>query len=225
MEQKTINRHSIIYISDDAKKKIYETLSNNLEGDSLRLAKEIFKENQKIPGFVRRDEPKLDHIAIGFVHYCRIDDNRLRLGTYVHKKDILTVMSPYDLLHRKAYSLNLSLECMKVLASLTQMADLYDLKVGVFGSAALELATDLPYVDEASDIDLLIKAAPYEKLLDFYRCAKENFKGINLDFEVELPNGYGVKLAEIFMETKTILGKSLSDVRLLERSEVMQCLR
>ena len=31
-------------------------------------------------------------------------------------------------------------------------------------------------------MDLLIKPAPYDKLLEFYRTAKENFNGINMDF-------------------------------------------
>ena len=46
-----------------------------------------------------------------------------------------------------------------------------------------------------------------------------------MDFELDLPNGYGVKLAEIFMETQTVLGKSLEDVSLLNRKDVMQYLK
>ena len=95
----------------------------------------------------------------------------------------------------------------------------------MLGSAALELATGLPYTDEASDIDILLKPAPYDKLLDFYRTAKENFGEIPMDFELDLPNGYGVKLAEVFMDTKTVLGKSLDNVEILNRKDIMQYLK
>ena len=46
-----------------------------------------------------------------------------------------------------------------------------------------------------------------------------------MDFELDLPNGYGVKLAEVFMDTKTVLGKSLDNVEILHRKDIMQYLK
>ena len=46
-----------------------------------------------------------------------------------------------------------------------------------------------------------------------------------MDFELDLPNGYGVKLAEVFMETQTVLGKSLDDINLLSRKDIMEYLK
>ena len=65
----------------------------------------------------------------------------------------------------------------------------------------------------------------YNRLLQFYRAAQACCNEINMDFELDLPNGYGVKLAEMFMETQTVLGKSLEDVSLLNRKDVMQYLK
>ena len=114
---------------------------------------------------------------------------------------------------------------MQIVRQLYELAYVFDLQIGVLGSAALELITGLPYTDENSDIDLIVKPAGYNRLLQFYRAAQACCNEIKMDFELDLPNGYGVKLAEIFMETQTVLGKSLEDVSLLNRKDVMQYLK
>ncbi|MGM9520247.1 MAG: phosphoribosyl-dephospho-CoA transferase MdcG domain-containing protein, partial [Phascolarctobacterium sp.] len=149
---------------------------------------------------------------------------RIRIGAFTEMQDVETIMTPYEVMQRKAFTVEEPTHCMQTILALYKMADQFDLQIGVLGSAALELVTGLPYTDEASDVDILLKPAPYEKLLDFYRTAKENFADIPLDFELDLPNGYGVKLAEVFMETKTVLGKSLDNVDLLYRKDIMQYL-
>ena len=134
-------------------------------------------------------------------------------------------MTPYEVMERKAFTVDEATPCIDTVIKLYGLAGSYDLQVGILGSAALELATGLPYTDEASDIDILVKPAPYDKLLDYYRTAKENFSEIPMDFELDLPNGYGVKLAEVFMDTKTVLGKSLDNVEILHRKDIMQYLK
>ena len=96
--------------------------------------------------------------------------------------------------------------------------------LGYARNSGLEIATGLPYTDEASDLDFLIKPAEYLKLESFYAECRAEFKNINMDFELELPNGYGVKLAEIFMQTRTVLGKSIKNVDLLYKKDIMQYL-
>ena len=102
------------------------------------------------------------------------------------------------------------------------------IRIGAF-TAADDIVTimtpGLPYTDDNSDIDLIVKPAGYNRLLQFYRAAQACCDDINMDFELDLPNGYGVKLAEMFMETQTVLGKSLEDVSLLNRKDIMQYLK
>lgn len=224
MDKKELKRHDLVFISTEGKDKIWNELSKSYSEDTIQLVTDIFKGNDDIPGFARRSEKREDAEAVGFVHYRRIHGNRLRIPAFVESRNIVMIMTPYEIMQRKAFTVEESSECIKTIIELYVLATSMDLHIGVLGSAALELATGLPYTDEASDIDLLIKPAPYDKLLEFYRTAKENFSGINMDFELDLPNGYGVKLAEVFMNTQTLLGKSMDDVNLLPRKEVIKYL-
>ena len=225
MDKTQLKRHNLVFVSQHGKDKIWEEISQNYQGEALELVRDVLKGDHNIPGFVRRDDAQPNAVAIGFVHQRRLQGNRIRIGAFTEMQDIDGIMTPYEVMERKAFTVDEATHCIDTVIKLYGLAGSYDLQVGVLGSAALELATGLPYTDEASDIDILVKPAPYDKLLDFYRTAKENFGEIPMDFELDLPNGYGVKLAEVFMDTKTVLGKSLDNVEILHRKDIMQYLK
>lgn len=224
MDKTQLKRHDLVFVSAAGKRKIWNELAAHYNGEVLRMVEEVLCGTVDVPGFVRRSEERPGKIALGFVHHRRLNDNRLRIAAFAEPQDVVIAMSPYEVMQRRAFAFDAPNLCVETLLKLYSLAAEYDLQIGALGSAALELATDLPYTDDESDIDLLIKPAAYEKLLDFYRTAQENFGQIKLDFELDLPNGYGVKLAEIFMDTKTVLGKSLDDVNLLYRTDIMKYL-
>lgn len=224
MDKTQLKRHDLVFVSAAGKEKIWQELSGSYTGDAWQMLQEVLRGTTDVPGFVRRSDERPEEVALGFVHHRRLQGNRIRIGAFTAMQDIVMVMSPYEVMQRKAFAFEAPTQCMATLLQLYGLAAEYDLQIGALGSAALELATDLPYTDDASDVDLLIKPAAYEKLLDFYRTAQENFGHIKLDFELELPNGYGVKLAEIFADTRTVLGKSLDDVNLLYRADIMKYL-
>lgn len=224
MDKTQLKRHDLVFVSPAGKQKIWREISVDYTGDAREMVQGVLCGAADVPGFVRRSEERPAEIALGFVHHQRLKGNRIRIAAFTVMQDIVMVMSPYEVMQRKAFAFEAPTQCMATLLQLYGLAAEYDLQIGALGSAALELATDLPYTDDASDVDLLIKPAAYEKLLDFYRTAQENFGQVRLDFELELPNGYGVKLAEIFADTKTILGKSLDDINLLYRKDIMKYL-
>lgn len=224
MDKTQLKRHDLVFVSAAGKQKIWRSLSDKYTGDALAMVRDVLLGGADVPGFVRRSEEQSDAVAIGFVHHQRLQGNRIRIAAFADVSDIVMTMTPYEVMQRRAFAADMPTDGMETLLNLYALAEDYDLQVGVLGSSALELATGLPYTDEASDIDLLIKAAPYDRLQDFYRMARENFCGIKMDFELDLPNGYGVKLPEIFTDTKTVLGKSLDDVALLYRTDIMKYL-
>lgn len=224
MDKTQLKRHDLVFVSSAGKNKIWQELSGNYTGEARHMLQDVLHGAAYIPGFVRRSEERPADIALGFVHHQRLQGNRLRIGAFAAMQDVVMVMSPYEIMQRRVFAADTPNQCMETLLKLYGLAAEYDLQIGALGSAALELATDLPYTDDASDVDLLIKPAAYEQLLDFYRTAQENFGHVKLDFELELPNGYGVKLAEIFTDTRTVLGKSLDDVNLLYRADIMKYL-
>ena len=213
MDETQLKRHNLVFISKQGKDKIWSDISPRYDGESKHLAEEVLQGNVGIPGFIRRnDAENTEGIAIGFVHHKRIDGNRIRIGACTAADDVVTIMTPYEVLTRRAFAFTTRNRCMQIVRQLYELAYVFDLQIGVLGSAALELITGLPYTDE-------------NRLLQFYRAAQACCNEIKMDFELDLPNGYGVKLAEIFMETQTVLGKSLEDVSLLNRKDVMQYLK
>ncbi|MGM9583719.1 MAG: malonate decarboxylase holo-[acyl-carrier-protein] synthase [Phascolarctobacterium sp.] len=224
MDKTQIKRHNLVFVSQRGKDKIWQELAPKYQGNELELVRDVLQGSRSIPGFIRRDDERPGCVAIGFVHQKRLQGNRIRIAAFTELQDIDAIMNPYEVMQRKAFTVEEPTHCIETVLKLYALADKFDLQVGVLGSAALELATGLPYTDEASDVDLLLKPAPYERLLDFYRTAKENFCDVPMDFELDLPNGYGVKLAEVFMDTKTVLGKSLDNVDILSRKDVMKFL-
>lgn len=224
MDKTQLKRHDLVFVSRQGKDKIWQSIAAKYTGLPGELVEDVLQGEYDIPGFVRRSDDKSDAVPIGFVHHKRIDGNRIRIGAFTSVDDIVTVMTPYEVMQRKAFAYEAKTPCIEVVSKLYALSEVFDLQVGVLGSAALELVTGLPYTDENSDIDLVIKPAPYNRLLQFYRAAQASFGTINMDFELDLPNGYGVKLAEVFMDTQTVLGKSLDDVNLLSRKDIMQYL-
>ena len=225
MDKTQLKRHDLVFVSKQGKDKIWQAIAAKYTGLQAKLVDEVLQGEVDIPGFVRRSDEKTEAIALGFVPHQRIEGNRLRIGAFTSATDIVTVMTPYEVIQRKAFADKTKSPCIEEVSRLFALAEVFDLQIGVLGSAALEMVTGLPYTDENSDIDLLIKPAPYNRLLQFYRAALASCENMNMDFELDLPNGYGVKLAEIFMETQTVLGKSLDDVNLLSRKDIMEYLK
>mgnify|MGYP000019474106 FL=1 len=223
MDNTQLKRHNLVFLTEAGRKSVLQRVTQQIKNkEALKAAEEIFCAAVEVPGIIRRDDDSTDcGIAIGFVHYCRMDGNRLRIATYAKTEEIKKIVSVYALTacHNQKRT-----ECMRIIDAITELATDNNLKIGILGSAGMELVTGMPYTDECSDIDILLKPAPYNVLQQFYSKVKSLSNQINMDFELELPNGYGVKLAELFMNTSTVLGKSIKDVDLLNKKEIMQML-
>lgn len=223
MDKTKLNRHDLIEISTTERYRIFATLQEFYQGEELIKLQDLFKGDVSIPGIVRRaEQAESKLVALGFVHPTRGAQKRFRVANFAYYGQIERQLTPYNVLELDFKAGNSCLNCLQQLNSLARN---YQLELGVLGSAALEIATGLKYTDSASDIDLLIKASNYEQLLTFYQAAINITKGVKLDVEIELPNGYGIKLAELARDSNTILGKSIKDVQLLSKKEIINFLK
>lgn len=221
MDKKKIKRHNLVFISDEAKQKILVDFKDNPD---YQLLEELFEGPIDTPGFIRRPDSVIDNdcISLGFVHSSRYNGKRFRFGVEILRKHAVALLTPYDVFEQyiRKDVLDDASYLYIYLKQIKDLAKVYNVKLGILGSISLELITGRSYTDENSDIDLLVSPAPYETLQQFYKEANALNKTINLDLEVDLPNGFGVKLTEVFMETSMVLGKSLNEVKLLYRSEI-----
>jgi phosphoribosyl-dephospho-CoA transferase len=220
-------RHTLLDISNAGREAILEELSGNgcddgRHRESWSRVLLPMKAGARIPGIVRRDEQSFrpGYVPIGFSSPELGGEGRLRIAAFAQQKDIIRVTSPYDLTWLPVPPRT---ACMQTLAVVRVTAESLGLELGVWGSAALELYTELPYTHMTSDLDLLVKAAPVKVLFDFLAeiLALERGFGLRIDVEVDLPDGYGVQLKEVLGHGRTVLGKSLTDVRLLPRAQLL----
>ena len=146
MDETQLKRHNLVFISKQGKDKIWSDISPRYDGESKHLAEEVLQGNVDIPGFIRRnDAENTEGIAIGFVHHKRIEGNRIRIGAFTAADDIVTIMTPYEVLTRRAFAFTTRNRCMQIVRQLYELAYVFDLQIGVLGSAALELITGMPY--------------------------------------------------------------------------------
>lgn len=224
-------RHTLVDVNDPARQRILAGLCQGYPCDDTlqqNYARVLLPQaaGARIPGIVRRHEEPLahDHVAVGFCSPNRGSQGRLRLAALVPREDVIQVTSPYDLL-AGAPALP-PVACSKALALCRDQARALGLELGVWGSAALELYTGLPYTDRHSDLDLLVMPAPAPTLSRFLDTitAIEGRYDLRIDAELELSSGFGVHLKELFGQGRTILGKSRTEVSLLGREQVLEAL-
>ncbi len=179
----------------------------------------------RVPGIARRDEAHplatgaphytdADIVPIGFVYPYREYGMRVRHPSSVGGGDILRVTTPYELL---------SIEFGQRTAALRALASISgSFPLGVWGSAAMEIITGLPYTDTLSDVDLLVRGCRSDELSELSRevSAAEATFSIRIDVEVALVNGYGINLKEYLSSSPEVLAKGVSDVILINRDDV-----
>lgn len=219
-------RHTLVDISDAGRKSLLATMMSEECGRSIsfRQVSELLLPEfagARIPGIVRRADVVLpaDAVAVGFSGPCAGLDGRPRLAATIDVANIVGVLSPYLLMTMPIPERTLSL---RILQAAGELSGRLGLRLGVWGSAALEVCTGLPYTHQESDLDLLVAPAPLDvlaKFLDEIYELERQF-ALRIDVELDLPDGYGVQLKELLGSGRMILGKSLVDVALLSRDHI-----
>jgi phosphoribosyl-dephospho-CoA transferase len=172
----------------------------------------------RAPYAVVRRAPGADgFVAIGVRGLARAQ----RYGTWAHRSDIASVVSPESLQQVQPADTRRTLPSFVALAALQRdaCAALSVFVWGPTGSTGFELATQTPSVTEASDLDLLIRTpeplapgaarALFEQLQTLARRI-----GIRVDAQLETPAG-GVALAEWAAGKTRVLARHANGARLI----------
>jgi phosphoribosyl-dephospho-CoA transferase len=215
-------RHDLVWLSDAgldyALKNIQNCIPIEIEAIEKKLRSVLFSA-PPIPAIVRRQEEAngpLRALCVGFSFPEIIDGTRLRFASKVPLDCVIKHETPFDVLEYDEFNLP-DKEAIKVLKDI---GNKYHTRVGLFGSAALQLVTGLPYRQKKSDLDVyLLHDGSEGDLAHFFRQLSliEERYYIKIDAELECRGEYGVKLKELFGPGKTVLGKGLYDVILLEK--------
>lgn len=223
-KKKLVQRHDLLSITIAGRKTLLEDLKKKISSEELILANEVLQANY--PAIARREFNYFGKdIPCGIVHPLLQNGRRYRLGIFVPPHAVEKITTPYEVFTMDFSVRNNCLLALKKIIIFSKSSPNFTL--GIIGSAGLEICTGNFFTHDNSDLDLLVKNCDYQKTLELYSVISsigEKYS-TNIDLEIELSNGYGIKAAELLMDTKFILGKSLEMVTLLERATVMKLLK
>ncbi|MCL2130557.1 MAG: malonate decarboxylase holo-[acyl-carrier-protein] synthase [Treponema sp.] len=225
-------RHDLLWLSKAGREYALKNIQSCIPQVELNEKSMLILGPPLIPAIVRKQEAEqgeglqkaqlkaLDgYISAGFSSPVIIDGVRLRIGSKVLIDSIEKRLSPIDVVDL-AKTEKKSLPFLEILNGLARKGVKCNIKVGCFGSAALQLVTGLPYWRDGSDLDIYLQCNGTRGDLELF--FKEVLKyeeqsGITIDAEIEFPGFYGVKLKEFFAPGNLVLGKGLYDVKLFNK--------
>ena len=141
---------------------------------------------------------------------------RKRCVLFIPEEEIMSVCSPF------AVANSLVGDDSRIGQLLIRLSAVTGLRVGIFGSAALEYVSGYSYLTDTSDVDLIVEAEDRQVLYDLYHQLPEleHLCQTGLDIEVRFPGGRDVKLRELFRKQTEVLVKTVSGVDLVS-TEIM----
>lgn len=221
-----LQRHDMVLFKQDAAIDITKKLLkyHNINECNVVLSEwYLLLVNGLIPGIVRRDDDadriNKGDVPIGISLPLRVDGQRVRFACWIAKHDILRVITPFQV---PVLPFRASTKSLTVLKALMDEWPLAKSNLGIWGANALEIITGLNYTDAHSDLDIIICPEEKKALNNVYHLIEllEKKFQCRIDAELRLDNNYGVSLKEFFQQNKYILGKCLTDVSLLNKSDL-----
>jgi len=215
-------RHDLVWLSDEGVNFALRNIQSCVPFLPENEIEALLRSYPPIPAIVTRQDPAginpadKELLCVGFSFPVAIDGIRLRAGCKIPPESVVRRMTPFDVAGCGKYNFPAG----KLLKALVKAGRRRNIRAGCFGSAALQMVTALPYWNENSDLDiyLLHSGKRREPELFFQRLLSlEKRSGFTIDAEIECKGQYGVKLKELFAPGKTVLGKGLFSVVLLDK--------
>ena len=204
-------RHDLVFLSELGRQYVWEHLSPEYQEDPV-----VQKYFLQLPGIFRVQPPDLGEkmLSLGYSFPFRDGANRMRFAAQAPADEIVRVITPWEIPNMER---ELPYPYKTAMVELAQRAESAGLHFGVFGSAALQMATSLPYLHSKSDLDVIIAAARPEAIRSFYReltKVSDRFC-VGVDAELIVSETCYVKLGELMQGSKTILAKGSYHPQLL----------
>lgn len=215
-ENEYVKRHNLFYFRNAVRRQI---ISNN-DSERNRDLEELWNQYPQIPAICARQSPEVPEgwLDAGVSFPLRDGNGRRKFSIRVPLGEIWGVQTPWELTDYSRLPDGKIKDALQFVKDRKRPA----IRLGSFGSAALQIATELPYLDDASDVDLVIEGGSRDDVDEFRKTLLLAFEkyGISFDVELRINNEYYVKLQELFAGTGTVLAKSEYDVKLVEIQEI-----
>ena len=177
-----------------------------------------------LPVITRRQVLPGEAIPVGLSLPIRQDGGRYRLASCVPASEVESAVSPTQAAELCA---GRTLPVSGLVAELLCDAPSLGVSVGIFGSAALEAVTGLPYRHAGSDLDVLLiprDVPDMPALAGLLQRLEENYH-LSIDAELALGEIQYVKLKELCTGSRTVLVKGGQTPVLCSSRSVLESLR
>lgn len=177
-----------------------------------------------LPVITRRQVLPGEAIPVGLSLPIRQDGGRYRLASCVPASEVESAVSPTQAAELCA---GRTLPVSGLVAELLCDAPSLGVSVGIFGSAALEAVTGLPYRHAGSDLDVLLiprDVPDMPALAGLLQRLEENYQ-LSIDAELALGEIQYVKLKELCTGSRTVLVKGGQTPVLCSSRSVLESLR
>lgn len=200
----TIQRHTLLFLSRSGMQ--YAWAYQNAAYPSRKALEPHRDLLNIIPVIARRTCEAKGLVPIGVSFPIRENGVRWKMGSCVSGNEVTKAVTPEEAAFQCADANLVSSAMLKELLPLAQQAGI---GLGVFGSTAMAAVTGLPYLHDASDLDLVLTPEPGARLGAFGETLSllEVKYHIHADAEVALGEGYYGKLKELLSGSQTILAK------------------
>jgi len=216
-------RHTLCWLESSALEPLAKTLEETFHSlpPALQRAACEYLLSGSLPGIVRRGVHAAGTIPLGFCFPLRWQGNRLRLAVEVPETAVIRYAAPEQ---TASMPVGDSTGATRAFNALRQSWRWPELRLGVWGSVALEIVTPWLWTDSHSDLDILLVPHSFNKLAQCQEtlCKLEQQYQLRIDGEIHLSNGYAINIKEWFSGSSTLLAKSNIDVRLMTRQSVVE---
>jgi len=243
---KDFARHDLLEVSEKGRKEVAcqawdvkgllkasSWQSPSVRGHCKRVL-EYGLEGVCIPGIVRRftdsdidsarelygDIEQDDFVAVGFVISFMPESRRIRVPCVLHHKYVTGRTTPEQVAAMTFAPRTPALAALSVMKESVKG----EVKLGVWGSGALEIYTGLPYTDGRSDLDVVLMGASIDDVRNVVELADRLEKSflVRIDVEVQLDEGWGVNGRELVSGRDTVLVKGIREVKLAMREDLLR---
>ena len=217
-----LKRHTLCYLDENG----IRTLWTNLESafPNRRTVRQMHRRCPHIPEIVCRERGVSTSVTVGLSFPVFCNGSRCRAASSVPVEAArIRQITPQQILELGVEG---SAELSIPLREVRELAVQAHVRVGMFGSAALAVATGLSYVHAGSDLDLVVYPEPGADLPLFAHGLDQLQKRAEraVDAELYLGDGYYGKLNEILAKPKSILIKGDRVPKLISYREVQNML-
>lgn len=206
----SLERHALLTLSEAGRRRAWA-----LRGSPRAEDEAVWRTWPDIPAICTGRRTQEGLLRVGFSFPLLRGGVRVRIASAVPEEALLSSLTPWEL---PALAASRGGEAARLVREHAALAADCGVRLGVFGAAAMELATEQPYLHENSDLDLVIELAEKERLRAFWEGLKRREeRGVRADVELRLAPELYCKLTEWMQENSTVLCRGGAKPVLLSR--------